>query len=1119
MAAAIAVGSFTANAGISLQQSMQMNREGHHTKVARSGLREQNSMKLSRQVAASRFHKMMTDRSASRLPKKVTPKGDNIYGYLYMSLDPEAMPPGLYEFQETQSSLVWADDMYQDAQIWATTLGYDDGVLKGYAVMTRMSYLTGVYYLEYSFEDGMLMNFEEQDMMSNTDYLNSITVDSDAGMIYGYGAIGGVQAFGCASLDDPTNYTFITDVQPGEFCIAMTYSPEEQTMYAVNANFEFVRLGKDGRQEVLMQLPVDSDVVAPYLGGLVFDPVSRLFYWNLNRYDDTSAIATIDINSKTLDIYDEFLYGEQFVGFFTTDTYVNPLQPMRPSPGEASFYKDSLSGYVSFTMPAQMNDGADIPEGTTLGYRAYVDGELYSTGSALAGEEIQVNFVASPGAMHTFGLTAVNNGVESYMASVEAYVGNDTPVSPRNVTLTETGISWDEVTRGVHDGYIDEAKMRYRVFINGEELTPEGGISETSLSHSFDPEADLASYRAEVKAVCNGMEGNSAYSNSIAAGAALQIPQYIAPTEEEFSVCTVIDSNGDGQGWELGRNCVIAGYSLPGTPMDDWFFLPKMAFADPDRYYSFAFDIALRGSNFPNEYVSVELCSAPDPSAVIATIAPEFSPESEGMETAAYEFKVPEAGAYYIALHCTSDADMYGVIACNFSVEDYNITDASPLAADDLAAVPDPAGALKAAVTFSMPVKTMGGEDIDAGATLTATISGGVADVVVNGKPGQEMSAVVETEQGNNTLTVMVSDGDLNSPVVSTTVRCGYDVPSNVNDVISTVSADMMSMKLEWEPVTTGWISDSEPVEGIINPAEVEYDIYLYTFSQETGEDWELLESVGSETSYVFTVAPGTPQDMFEVGVVARNSVGDNGYLVSATGILGTPYGLPIDEDFEGFKTKTAPWVTTDILGQLHYRLYHTKDLGEAYADYTTDCMVISADYPEDEGRLGIPRFTTRGAGEVTLTLEVSGDFTLPETTIYAQSYGMEPEAIGTITVDKPGFNNVSIKLPSEYLDKDWVGIGINCLFNRGDEVLAIERLTIDNGTGVRTIEMSGVKIAGGKNRITVSGLNGENVTISALDGRVAARSTKVNGNATFSVDKGIYVVKAGDRNAKVVVR
>lgn len=1123
MAAAM-VGSTTLslNAGVTLQQAMQMQKEGKAIKAINGGLKRLTTgMKPLRQAPVSRFHKIMSDKAekAMKGPQKIMANGDNIYGYLGYSSD-QSMLCGAYEFSSSGNpTMVWEDGLYYENMAAPSGLGYDNGVLKGYSMASLFGmFLIGIYYEEVDAMTGEVLAFEPQDLNTNMNYFQTVTYDPENKQFIGYGAIDGEMACMSAPADDPFNYTYVSTPEDGQMCLGLTYNPVEKAVVGVNLNYELVKLAADGSQEVIMNLDVPEG--SNYISGITYDGVTDLYYWNVIRTDMTCAMATIDVKNKQVNVYHELDGMQEYLFLYTPDQPVAMEAPKRPGCEGSSFYKNSLTGYVTYTLPTETVDGKAIAADAKLGYRTYVDGELYSTGNAAPGEEVKANFAVAPDQTHVFGMAAVLDGIEGAPMNVRVYVGNDTPLAPQNVVLTEEGITWDEVTEGVHGGYMDLSKMEYTVYLNGDIL---GTTSETSFSHRFDPEAELKAYQAEVVATCNGLTGSSAYSNAITSGAALQLPQYIEPTEEEFALSSVLDANADGVGWyfdtdiDTGEGYVYTDYSAPGESMNDWFFLPKMAFDDPEKFYTFSFETAIRGIDYPNEYVEVLLCNEPNERGVVGTIIDEFSPEGEAYEIAMGQFKVRQPGAYYIAIHCTSDGDMFGVKARNFSVEDNNITIDSPYEASDISAEAAEGGVLKATVHFTMPTTTMGDNEYPAGKELKATVSGGEAEVEVTGAPGEEMAVTVDAVPGANTFTVVISDGDLNSPMVWTSVRCGYDVPSCISDLRSTTSEDMLSIRLEWDPVTTGWIDEDNQDSGVIDPSKVTYDIY------KVGEDgyWAVYDSGISDTNYTYSVEPGSEQASVRLGVVACNEIGDNGYLLAANGILGDPLALPINEDFDNGGFTTNPWMVYTIAGEPQFGLYETKNLSDAYADKETVCLGITASgyYTGEVGMLGTPRFSTKGDKEVTLTLEVSGDFKLPKTTILAEAYGIEAEEVGEITCSEAGFHKVSVSLPEKFLGLGWVGLYIQCEFETGEEALVVESISIDNGSGVRTLDMSGVKIAGGKNQIKVSGLRNQSVTVSALDGRVAAQKEKVSGNATFDVQKGIYVVKAGNKNAKVVVK
>ena len=70
---------------------------------------------------------------------------------------------------------------------------------------------------------------------------------------------------------------------------------------------------------------------------------------------------------------------------------------------------------------------------------------------------------------------------------------------------------------------------------------------------------------------------------------------------------------------------------------------------------------------------------------------------------------------------------------------------------------------------------------------------------------------------------------------------------------------------------------------------------------------------------------------------------------------------------------------------------------------------------------------------------------------------------------------------------------------------------------GVNVVEASGAAVRGAESAIAVDGFAGR-VNVYTVDGRLAA-SAQVDGEATISVAAGLYVVRAGEKAVKVVVK
>ena len=76
---------------------------------------------------------------------------------------------------------------------------------------------------------------------------------------------------------------------------------------------------------------------------------------------------------------------------------------------------------------------------------------------------------------------------------------------------------------------------------------------------------------------------------------------------------------------------------------------------------------------------------------------------------------------------------------------------------------------------------------------------------------------------------------------------------------------------------------------------------------------------------------------------------------------------------------------------------------------------------------------------------------------------------------------------------------------------------TDDSSSSVNDVEASGAAVRGAEGAIVVEGFAGR-VNVYTVDGRLAA-SAQIDGEATISVAAGLYVVRAGEKAVKVVVK
>ena len=373
------------------------------------------------------------------------------------------------------------------------------------------------------------------------------------------------------------------------------------------------------------------------------------------------------------------------------------------------------------------------------------------------------------------------------------------------------------------------------------------------------------------------------------------------PTAGEFATLKIVDANNDGDTWEYNAGAGVARcVTKDGKSADDWLFTPKFAIEDTGRIYKVSAEVRAYLERFPESF---EIC-----------IGREATPEAmtvlvDETDMAVYLYKefaaryiAPEGGAYVIGIHRKSNGDAHTLSVRNIGCEDSGMSALAPAACTDVTATPDPTGALVATVSFNMPFNAISGAALDPADMLTATVSCGDATVTVSGAPGSEQSATIATGEGTSTVTVAVeSAANGAGDTVSTTVRCGFDIP--VEPVITTaVGEDNLSMTITWIDPATGLNG------GPVNTSEISHIIYIPT--DESGTMWEKIATVPAGTdSYTYTVEGHPLQSIAFVGVQAENTKGSS-QLGLGFEVLGAPYPMPLTDDFSVGRAIYQPLLT-----------------------------------------------------------------------------------------------------------------------------------------------------------------------------------------------------------------
>lgn len=1042
----------------------------------------------------------------------------NVFGYITMSENWDFMPQWV-ELTSDGYDVKWADqDYWLQGEVKLDIGWIRDGKLCGYATKLFMGQqLLGYYYKEFDLSTGLSTLTKEMDF-ENSNLFMTAAYSPDSDMIFGFG----IDPQGSAMLlkapgADPTNISVARDLSegPNEAILqSICWNDADKRFVGVNYSGEAVTLTLEGKLKTLAEY-IDVPLFTPYYTGMCYDATNRVYYWNITD-EHSSYIYRLDATSFEGELVSTFEENDIFSVLYSPSKVVDADAPQRPEFISASFENGSLSGTANFHLPQSLLNGGSIDG--QMHWTATLDGAPYATGMAIAGADVEVNYENLAEGMHTLGLYATYNDKESAEGSTELFVGIDTPAMPKNVQFSTTSVSWDAVTTGQHNGYVDPASIEYEVFVDARSM---GSTSDTHLDISLDDSEPITTHTATVVAIGQGRRSEPGVSNKLAYGQPLSLPLSIRPTAEEFLLMTTTDANGDGYGWHYVGEvtdpdfpCLDSDYSHSLTePADDWLFLPPVVLDDTEAFYNFKLWAKGRMTQLqPDEYFEVFLGTQPLAESMTQCLIPRTKAIFAFNDYEKY-FRVPQAGTYYIGIHAISDPAMFGVRIRDLYLYKSNIESDSPNVPTAASATPADGGRLSATVAFTMPLKTVDGADYPEGTVLRAVVSGDT-NVEVSGAPGEKVSAEVRTVQGDNRIRITPYCGEAVGLPVDVTVYTGIDIPTAPPSIYNLVDETNQKMTLRWTVPTVG------EHNGFLDPNGISYQIHA--FNAMFG--WIPFDQVApGVTEYLFESEEEITDGLAYVrlGVSAANEAGSSKYLSASGGVLGVPYALPFSDAFdEAGGASVGPWVSVGG-ADVTWGFADLADISYDWANIPGGALVGMPAGNNVYSYIAFPKFTTIVPDGKTAAFSLrvwTGGGAPKKMQLYALAAGMEaPTLLETITTNG-GWKDVSVVLPEELQNRGWVQMQMRADFASTKQLCVIDKFGATIEAGLANLLDSKASISVVPAGVQLVGLEGHSAMVYSLDGRLVAKQDVASQKHIILLPKGAYIVKAGPIAAKVVL-
>lgn len=1140
LASAFLIGTaITALAGIPDFKTLQSEGKAHKIPTRFSDPRRlnpfqtppQEGVKLNSRLNAS----SMTDRQ--KAPARITDKGSSIYGWSYYG-----SPNGLYELDGTNWVNVWADPYDDIAGYYTTSLGFlKDGHIIGYAPNSFNGAIYGLDIVTYDFKTGEILNYETVESTGNFECFAYNPTD---GYVYGPGINYAHSESEFVFMKAPASNLGQTEVVKADILAgdydamlrSICYNDVDGYFYGVNAHGSFVKVDTQGNIEELFGLfPADQEwpFNSGYHTGLIYSQIEDCYYWSYSTYDypDYFKLGKIDVNAKTLETLGNA--PDAFYFFVSPDNVVADTQaPKAAEYISREFVDGATSGKVTFRIPTESLNG-DALSGS-LEAIPVVNGEDF--GAALdctPGQELTVDFNDMAEGMAEVGLSVKSGEYRGPVANTRFWVGYDSPAPTERVSLIEGsghngefGVVWDLVTTSAHGGYVDFSKINYKVYINDELYGTvdgsQGGDDARVLIVNLPQDIPVTVYTASVVVESNGRESEPTYSNAVLTGAPFELPLTFVPTEEQAAITYSSDANEDGTSWTYNpaEQAFYITYPIWNDSNDDWVILPAVNFPDADKYYSIDFEISTTSAYWEDD-IQVYIGTSPDPDYMTQTIVPETQSRTlfPMFDKKTNIFKVPSAGKYYIGFRCYSNTANFGLYLRNIVVADNDITDASPNAVNNLDAVAADMGELKASLSFNFPNRTLGGETIPADTEMTAQIATTYGDpFTVSGKPGEKANLTIQAEQGDNLVAVTPYVDGKQGPTESVNVFCGVDAPLPVTVTSIQTSDDMMSMTVNWECSSEG------AKGGYVDVENVTYTVYQ-VLTDAYGQYTQEIATV-SEPSYTYIYDPSLHYDLQMdqalIAISASNAAGSSSQYTLAGAVLGTPYDIPYEENFnDGFTLN--PWLVfrPNDLYTAQMGIYSFQQIG-GMQDFEGAGLCVMGD-PDQFGQIDLPRFTTIGRTEAAVKMNAYVGEMCGEVKVYAYCSGDDTLVeIGKFAADPDnnGFADIAFALPEKFMGKGWVQIKLDFAFSTDHIFCAFRSIGVtDDLTGVTDIMTPARKVLASKGEITLVGFEGEKVSLVTPAGIVMATETVAAPTRTFSVPAGIYMISTENGSYKTIVK
>ena len=758
------------------------------------------------------------------------------------------------------------------------------------------------------------------------------------------------------------------DFQP----LTLGTTPDGQ-MYCVGADGFFYQIDKQtGDASMLGQLGIEPTL---YVQSMTYEPTTACFLWMAVSQSGSGLYALNPENGETT-LIRRLSKNEQAASVFFNDNQAPAKAPAAITDLQFNYSGNgSTTGNITFTVPSKTFGGSSFSGNVQMS--VWLDGKALADAVSVATGSKQTFAFDVTNDNHYVDVVLKNDAGFSPHNFVYAYAGYDVPLPATDVTLSVADgvstLSWKAPQGGVNGGYIDFDALTYNIYrMPGNVLAAEQ-VKGTQFSETLPTKMERYYY---IVVPFNGgqKQGEGTESNRVLTGSSFQ-PPYSDDFSDETtqSLWTVVNVAGDksdygqeytwqfqnwGPDWNLSTGSYAIGEGLDGV--DDYLISPGVELKK-DLTYALTVNMRNTFSGY-KERVSLLVGTNPADVSTFRAIATneEYDVMADGQGNGGRpweaDFQVEQDGTYYMAVRgfTKRDDNASGLFVYGLSVDELGVNGA-PAEVTDLVITPEAEGEMQADISFTVPDKTLGGDELKG--SLTANIYRDDAPDALKQlsvEPGKKAQWTDETVEGvaEHTYTVSVSNAEGEGKKVSAKAFIGvyaapyantFDQESDAQFFVTTNDSVSGGNTCKWawnqynQNLSLGYFvqKDYEPIWLYFPAVKLEQDeVYSIDF------DWAY-SSYNATSPATFTI--GMAQDSIQ-----QTKLGD----LPFTNDLG--YGVAYPAQNEVVATKTGKYYPAVFMrgnrGEYGDYVSPTIDnvsithVGSAFAPYSVENLTAEND-------------------------------------------------------------------------------------------------------------------------------------------------------------------------------